>query len=85
MQNIYSGIDWDLAAYLKYTRVKLAFPFDHLCHLNTTVFIDDYQGYHHRYLLPPPIISTTKSGTLLVNVLRSGSPPPFHPLHLREL
>ena len=37
MQNIYSGIDWDLAAYLKYTRVKLAFPFDHLCHLNTVV------------------------------------------------
>ena len=58
MQNIYSGIDWDLAAYLKYTRVKLAFPLDHLCHLNTTVFNDDYQSYHH---LRAPIISTTKA------------------------
>ena len=53
MQNIYSGSDWDLAAYLKYTRVKLAFPLDHLRHLNTTAFNDDFQGYHHRYLLPP--------------------------------
>ena len=53
LQNIYSGSDWDLAAYLKYTRVKLAFPFDHLRHLNTTVFNDDHQSHHHRYLLPP--------------------------------